>query len=140
MGADVATLEAEVVEDKVAIAIMEVADHVGNVLVKTDGATRLVEQVAGEVVKAGEELSVDDGLDFNLADGLSDDALGEFTEDSQLLLDDVNALVLADDLLLLDFNDLVVEAAEVVDTIEVIEVGKRVKPAPVVEGDGGEAQ
>lgn len=45
-----------------------------------------------------------------------------FTDDSQLLLDDLNGLRVADNLLLLGEGDLAVEATEVVYAIEVVEV------------------
>jgi len=82
-------------------------------------------------------LAVNDGLDLNLADGLGDDALGKFTENRQLLLNDLNGLILADDSLGVDFSDLVTEPTEVIRTVEAIEVAKLAKAAIVVERDRG---
>jgi len=140
VGADVTAVEAEVVEVEVTVRVVEAANHVGNVLVETDGAARLVQQVAAEVTETRDKLAVDDGLDLNLTDGLGDDTLGEFAKDSQLLLDNLDGLIVADNVLLLDFNDLVAKATEVVDAIEVVKVGERAKSTPVVEGNGGRAQ
>jgi len=83
------------------------------------------------------ELLEDDGLSLDFADLLSDDALSHLLEDEEALLDDFDALGLADSLLLLNNGDrLFAELAvvEVAGAVEAVEVAHILGSTVVVEG------
>lgn len=131
------------------------ADNVG---VVANLVARVAAEVTTEVSQAGVELLEDDGLRLNLADLLGDDPgskiscelawcsnvgevclpLSHLLEDDETLLDDLDLLSAADNLLLL--NDNLLERGEVVKVVravEVIEVVQGGDSTPVVEGVGG---
>jgi len=115
---------------------VDAADVVRDRTIEPDVTSGLTEQIAGEVVEAGDELRPDDGLDFDFAEGLSNDPLGIFTENHQLLLDNLDGLVLADNSLGLGLREGVVETTEVVVTVEVVETTQLGETSPVIEGNG----
>ncbi len=97
---------------------------VDDVGVVADLVARLAAEITAEVSQAGVELLEDDGLRLNLADLLGDDPgsrmshefpwceigagdylpLGHLLEDDETLLDDLDLLGVAHNLLLLDDN------------------------------------
>jgi len=85
---------------------------------------------------ARDELGEDNSLGLNLANLLSDDLLGVFTENSQLLLNNNDCLVVANNTLRLVDSDGVVESTEVIYAVKVVEARQRADPVPAVEGDG----
>jgi len=103
--AEIGAREAPVVVAQRTVAVVEVAAVRGEAGIVTDTTTREVPEVAAEAVQAGVELLEDDGLGLDLANLLGDDALGHLLEDEETLLDDDNALGVADDLLLLNNSD-----------------------------------
>jgi len=103
--AEIGAREAPVVVAQRTVAVVEVAEVRGEAGIVTDTTTREVPEVAAEAVQAGVELLEDDGLGLDLANLLGDDALGHLLEDEETLLDDDNALGVADDLLLLNNSD-----------------------------------
>jgi len=114
---------------------VDAADVARDGTIVSDGTSGLTEQIAGEVVEAGDELRPDDGLDFDFAEGLSHDPLGIFTENHQLLLDNLDRLVMADNSLGLRLGEGVVETTEVVFTVEVVETTQLGETSPVIEGN-----
>lgn len=115
-------------------------------------------EVTAEEAEAGMELLEDNGLGLYLADLLSDNPidqrtvsvmmlrgwkswflpLGHLLENKEALLDDLNRLGMADDLVLLDYGlGEVDRAIEVVRAVEIIETIEGGMATPVVEGVGG---
>lgn len=58
--------------------------------------------ITGEAFAAGDELGVDNCLNLDLTDLFSDDLLVVLPDDSKLLLDNLNALGVADNFFFLD--------------------------------------
>jgi len=92
-------------------------------------------QIALERSETAVELLEDDDLGFDVTDCLRDNLLGEFSDDSETLLNDLDFLCVADNLMVLYDNLVVATAVEVPGTVEVVEVIKGRKSAPVVEGN-----
>jgi len=123
---EVATRESEVAVAERAVAVVEVAEVRGDVRVVSDIAAREAPEVAAEAVHARVELLEDNGLRLNVADLLGDDALGHLLENKEALLDDCDALAVANEFLLLlhdgDRGRAEVTVVEVIGAVEVIEV------------------
>jgi hypothetical protein len=101
------------------------AEVTGNGAVETDRVTRDTLEVVAEQSKTSMELIKDDGLGLDLADLFGDDSLGHLLKDEETLLDNLDDLSMADNLLGSVYNLREVHrAVEVVDTIEVVKVGK----------------
>jgi hypothetical protein len=134
--------EAPVLGAERTVAVVEVAEVRGDAGIVSDAATREVSEVTAEAMQAGVELLEDHSLGLYFTDLLSNDALGHLLEDKEALLDDLYALGVADELLLLDnLNRAFAEVAvvEVVRAIEVIESTEGRVSSPVIERDGGSA-
>lgn len=109
----------------------------GNVGVISDVAAREAPEVAAESVQARVELLEDDGLGLDFTDLLGDDALGHLLEDEETLLNDLDALGVADDFLLLhDLDGAFAEVAVVVvvGAVEVVETTEGADSTVVIEG------
>jgi len=135
VAAHIVTTETEVVGGEGSVRVVEVSVVANNVGVVADlVATVATSQVVAESSKAGMELFKDDSLSLNLADLLGDDSLGHFLEDNQALLDDLDLLSVAHELVVLLNDDLVVvRTGEVVASMKVIEVIEGGHASPVVE-------
>jgi hypothetical protein len=133
----VAARETEVVGTQRAVAVLDRAEVGGDVGVVSDTATRLAPEVAAEAARARVELLENDGLSLDFADLLCDDALSHLLEDEKALLDDFDALGVADSLRLLNDGDrLLTELAvvEVAGAVEVVEVAHVLESTVIVEG------
>jgi len=132
---DVMTSEAEVVVVERAVTADDLVEVASDPAVEAHLVVSVAPQIAAEAVQARVPLLEDDGLSLNLADLLSNDPLGHLLEDNQTLLDDLDSLRAADELLLL-LHDYLLEARtiEVIGSVEVIEVVQGVEASPVVEG------
>lgn len=152
--------EAPVVSAQGAIAVVEVAEMRGNARVISDITARGAPKVAAETVQAGVELLEHDGLGFDLAYLLGDDAgvknkikemlrkrgfrvqksnvpLGHLLKDKEALLDDLDALGMADDFrLFYNSERTLAEVAiiEVIGAVEVVKTAEGVDSTVVVEG------
>jgi len=115
------------------------ADVGSNRAVVSNGAARAARQVAREVMETGDELGEDNSLDLDFTNLLSDDLLCVFTENHQLLLDNLDGLGVADYLCGLVDDYVVVVPAVVVRPIKVVEVGHGAIPPVIVKGHGGVA-
>lgn len=94
-----------------------------DVAVEANLVTRETPQVTAEATEVGVELLEDDSLGLNFTDLFGDNSLRHLLEDDKSLLDDLNTLHTANNLMfLLDNNLFEAGAVEVVDTVEVIEV------------------
>jgi len=133
VAADITSAEAEVLAVEGAVGVVDASVVASNAAVVADLVTGLVCQITAEASEAGVELLKDDGLGLDLADLLSDDLLGHLLEDHKALLDDLNLLRVANNVLLL-FDDLgKVRVGKVTGAIEVVEVAEGSVAAPVVE-------
>jgi len=128
--------EAEVASGERSVIEADIAEVSSNGTVEANLTARDTVKVIAEVTKASMELLEDDGLSLDLADLLKDDPLGHLLEDEQALLDDLDSLGVADDVLLFCDNLAEVDGAvEVVYTIEVVEVIEGRETTPVVKGE-----
>jgi hypothetical protein len=126
--------EAKVVGAERAVTAHDLTEVLDDVAIIANLVVGMAAQVTAEAVEARVPLLEDNGLSFDLADLLSDDPLGHLLQDNQALLDDFNALSMADKFMLLLDNDLAeVRAIEVINTIEVVEVVQGSMATPVVE-------
>jgi len=136
VAADIAAAEAEVVCGQRAVLGDDVAEVARDLGVEADVVAGSTTQVVAEEAERGVELLKDDGLGLNFADLFGDDPLGHLLNDEETLLDDFDALGVADELLILLNNSLAGDQAlEVVGSVEVVEAGERGETAPVVEGN-----
>jgi len=131
---EVVSSETKVVRAERAVNIHDFTEVADNVVVIANLVAGEAPQVTAEAVETRMPLLEHDGLGFNFADLLGDDPLGHLLKDDKLLLDDFDALRVADDLMFLLDNLFEVRAIEVVCAIEVIKVGQRSVASPVVEG------
>jgi len=132
---EVGTGETEVIGGERAVGEADVAEVASNGAVEASRVARDTVEVIPEQTKTGMELFEDNCLGLNFADLLEDDPLGHLLEDEETLLDDLDCLSVADNLLggLYGLRE-VDGAVEVVDAVEVIEVIERRETTPVVEG------
>lgn len=84
--------------------------------------------------------SCSQSLHLRSADSSRDHALGVLGQNNELLLNEFDALDLADDALLSEHRLDIVEALEVVDSIEAVEILEALEVAPVVERDVANAR
>lgn len=134
LAAEVASRETEVVRANGVVRRDDVVEVAGNAAVETDAVARGAAQVTTEETEAGVELLKHDCLCFNLADLLGDDPLGHLLENEEALLDDDDALAVANNfLILLDYGLAGEVTDEVIGAVEVIETRERSKPSVVVE-------
>jgi len=97
----------------------------GDTGVESDLTTGTTVKVELEVVAARDELLEGDDLRLNFANLLCNDALGKFLDDGKALLNNFDLHAVADNLLgLLNDGLLVVETRKVVAPIEVIKVAQ----------------
>jgi hypothetical protein len=121
MASDIMTAEAKVVSRKAPVKVIEILEVPDNVRVVTNLEARESVKISLEMTEAGVELLKDDGLGLDFADLLGDDAFGHLLEDGETLLDDDDALGVADELLFGDDGLGEVGMGEVVNAVEVIE-------------------
>lgn len=137
--AEVVAGEPKVAGAEAAVALEELVVERGDVRVVADTTAGVAAQVAAEAVQAGVELLENDGLALDLADLLSDNALGHLLENEETLLDDFDRLRAANELLLLDNGDLTraeVAVVEIAVAVEVVERAHRTETAPVIKVAG----
>jgi len=103
--AEIGARETPVVGAQRTVAVVEVAEVRGEARIEANITTRVAPEVAAESVQAGVELLEDDGLGLDLANLLGDDLLGHLLEDEETLLDDGDALGVADFFLRFDNSD-----------------------------------
>lgn len=133
--AEVVASESPVIEIEVTVVVDDLGCVADNLLIETDlvvvgDAT----DVTAETTKARVELSPNDSLGFNVTDGLSDDLLGEFLQNEQTLLNDLDLLnFAADELRLLHESLLELPSVKVIASVEVVEVIQRLESTPAVE-------
>jgi len=139
VAAEILATESEVRAAEGAVGGHDVTVMTRDVAVVANAATRVTSQVTTEVAHAGLELLKDDGLSFHLADLLRDNPLGHLLKNEETLLDDLDGLAMANNLLLfLDDNFAGGNIPrEVVRAVEVVETGKGGDAHPVIEGNGG---
>jgi len=101
--------------------------------VVTNLVTRDVEQVGGEVARRSNELLKDNSLSLNFTNLLSDDLLGHLLEDEETLLDNLDALGVADNFLFVNNNLLGDDTREVVGAVKVVKAVEGRDSTPVVE-------
>lgn len=118
VASDVHTVPSQVLDDAIALGVMDRANLRSDGLIKGDIAGRDMAQVVEEGRAAGEELLVQDSLGLNMADLLGDYPLVVLSDDCEILLDDLDALSMADNSLFLDNR--LGNAREVINAIEVI--------------------
>jgi len=134
--AEVLAGEVPIVEVEGSVVVDELGEVLDDLLIVSDLVvlSRVPAEVASESVQASEPLLEDNGLNLNLADGLNDDPLGHLLENKEALLDDVDLMSPADELVVPANEDLLeLVPIPVVDTIEVVEVLQGVIATPVVE-------
>jgi len=100
--ANIITAESQVIGAKGAIRANDVPIVPCDVGVIANLVTRVASQVTAKASETGMELFEDDGLGFDFADLLRDDALGHFSEDCQSLLDNDDGLAVADNFIFLN--------------------------------------
>jgi len=124
VAANIASAEAEVLAADGAIGVADASKVASNAAVVTDLVAGLTCQITAEASKARVELLKDDGLGLDLADLLSDDPLGHLLEDHKALLDDLDLLGVADNVLLLLNHLGELGVVEVTGAIEVVKVAE----------------
>lgn len=139
VASDIAALEAEVVGVDAALRVDEAADVACNAAIEADIPAGDMAEVIGERGEAGNELRPDNGLDFDFADLLGDDLLGELLDDRKLLLDDGDVDGLANYFLLLDGLHIRATVEVVGGAVERIEVVEAAESTPSIEGGGTQA-
>lgn len=136
VAANVDSVEVEPVPVQSSALEQELEKLVGDDLVESRDAAVEALEVVSEDVESGSELLEENSLCFYLADLLEDEPLGELLDDRQLLLDDVDLVRLAEQLVLLGEEDLLVErSVEVPGTEEVVKFVERLEASPVVQGE-----
>jgi hypothetical protein len=106
----------------------------GNGAVVADLVARDAVEIVAEKTKAGMELLKDNGLGLDLAYLFGDYSLCHLLKNKETLLNDLNDLSVADNLLGC-LNDLgeVDGAVKIVDAVEVVKVAERRQTTPVIE-------
>jgi len=121
VGADITTVEAEVVVGELSIVAEDPVVVSDDLIVVADVPAGLATDIVVEGPDAGPPLLENNGLGLDLADLLGDDLLGHLLEDNEALLDDLDALGVAHYVMLgLDVL-LIVGGVEVVLAVEVVE-------------------
>jgi len=133
--AEITTRETKVMGRERTIGIEEIVVLGEDVLVETDLFAGETTEVLTETTETSMPLFEDDGLCFDFTDGFGDNPLGHLLDDEKALLDDLDLLAVANDLLLGGDNGLAAAGSvEVVDTEEVIKVAHGRDTTPVIEG------
>jgi len=133
--ADIVTREPKVVERERAVVLVdELVEVRGDTRVEANTVSRIAAEIISKVAERSVELVEDDCLGLNFTDRLGDNALGHLLEDDEALLDDLDLLGVAYDVVL-RLNHLfeVNGSIKVVPAVEVVKVTKRGVTTPVVE-------
>jgi len=132
--ADVLAAEPEVVRAERTIRVADAAEVAGDVAVIADLVSGVAAQIIAERSEAGVELLKHNGLSLDLADLFGDDPPGHLLEDNEALLNDFDALAVADQRAFVLDDDLAAfRAVEVAGSIEVVKVVHGRETSPVVE-------
>jgi len=130
--------EAKVVRGKRSVVTDEATVVASDGGVISRCVSRGTAQVGREVTRRGDELVEDNRLGLNFTNLFSDNLLGHLLEDEETLLDNLDALGVADEFFMLLDNSLLGDsgdrAREVVRAVEVIESVERGNAVPVAEG------
>jgi len=122
VASDALAVEAEVVGTEVTILAEEFSEFASDTAVVSSRVTRVAAEIVVECTQTVVELLEDDGLKFDFANLLSDHPLCHLLKDNKPLLDDLDLLSAADDLVLVDNDGLgVPRTVPVVGAVEVIE-------------------
>lgn len=137
--AEVLTSEMPVIEvEREIVLVDELGEMLDNLLVVPNLVvlSRVPANVASEAVQTRIPLFENNRLHFNFTHSLHDDLLRHLLQDEETLLDDVDGVNLADELVLgLDKNLLELVAVPVVDAVEVIEAFEGVVASPLIKDD-----
>jgi len=129
--------EPKIVGAERAIGIHDATVVAGDTTIVANAVAGMAPDIMAEGAHARLELLENDGLGLDLTDLLGDNPLGHFLNNEEALLNDLDALTVADKLRVLLDDDLAPHiASEVVGAVEVVETIERRDAHPVVEGDG----
>jgi len=129
--------EAEVVGREGAVGVNDVVEVTRNIAIIANLVVAEMPQIAAESVEARVPLLEDNRLSLDLTDLLGYYPLGHLLENEKTLLDDLDLLGVANDLVVVDDGLRIRRTIKVVVTIEVIEAGHGADTTPVVERGGG---